>query len=269
MLVKSKWGVLVAVLACAVVAGAAQSPRDKAWDILKNGAAEHSTEGRAMAIRVLGLVPNDRRALGMALTALGDEKAEVRAAAADALGQMHAKSALPKLRAALDDKDNSVVLAAASALKEMHDPEAYRVYYEVLTGQLKSGGSLIGDQTKMLHDPKKMAEYGFEQGIGQIPFAGMGYRAIRALTKDDSSPVRAAAAKVLANDPDPRSGKALVHAAFDNSWTVRMAALEAIAKRDDPSALRTIQYALDDGQDEVRFTAAAAVVRLSEVRKQK
>ena len=41
--------------------------------------------------------------------------------------------------------------------------------------------------------------------------------------KDDSSPVRAAAAKVLARDPDPAATKALAEAAGDDSWIVRAA----------------------------------------------
>src|SRR5437667_8175066 len=54
-----------------------------------------------------------------------------------------------------------------------------------------------------LGDPKKMAQLGFEEGIGFIPFAGMGWKAIKEVRKDDSSPVRAASARVLAEDPDP------------------------------------------------------------------
>ena len=82
------------------------------------------------------------------------------------------------------------------------------VYYAVLTGETKTGKELMTEQKKMLNDPKKMAQFGFEQGIGFIPFAGLGYGAIKTFTKDDKSPVRAAAAIALASDPDPKSGKA-------------------------------------------------------------
>ena len=50
----------------------------------------------------------------------------------------------------------------------------------------------MADQKKMLSDPKKMAQFGFEEGIGFIPFAGVGLGAVKAFTKDDVSPVRAA-----------------------------------------------------------------------------
>jgi HEAT repeat protein len=48
------------------------------------------------------------------------------------------------------------------------------------------------------------------------------------LTKNDSSPVRAAASRVLASEPDPERGESLVNAASDKSWIVRMAALDSL-----------------------------------------
>ncbi len=264
MRLRAKWGMVAVVLACASMAYAADAPVQKAWNILRTAVTDENAETRAAAVRTLGLLPGDSNAVALAEKALGDPKPEVRAAAATALGQMRSTRSLPKLRSTLNDQDTSVVLAAANALKELHDPAAYRVYYEVLTGELKGGSNLIGDQIKTLRDPKKLAEMGFERAIGEVPFVGMGYSAMKAITKDDSSPVRAAAAEVLAQDPDPRTRTALVHAAFDNSWMVRRAALEAIARRGDPATLRTIRYSLDDDKDEVRFTAAAAIIRLSE-----
>jgi HEAT repeat protein len=89
--------------------------------------------------------------------------------------------------------------------------------------------------------------------------------AIKTITKDDSSPVRAAAAKVLAKDPDPAATKALADAAGDKSWLVRTAALEALAKRGDPSVLDTVQLYVSDDKDAVKYTAAATVLRLTAI----
>ena len=80
--------------------------------------------------------------------------------------------------------------------------------------------------------------------------------------KYDSSPVRAASARVLAEDPDPAITKVLAEQAGDESWIVRAAALEALAKRGDPSALDTVEVYLTDEKDIVKYTAAAATVRL-------
>src|SRR5882762_8317679 len=66
---------------------------------------------------------------------------------------------------------------------------------------------MMKDQKKRLKDPKKIAQFGFEQGIGFIPFAGGGMGVFKAVTKDAAAPVRAAAAKILAKDPDAKSGE--------------------------------------------------------------
>jgi HEAT repeat protein len=243
-----------------------KAPKEEAWHILDTACAGEKTSDRATAIRVLGLMPNDAKALKLGEKALSDDKPEVRSAAAAALGDMKSRTSIPKLREALDDNDPSVALAAAHSLELMHDDSAYEVYYEVLTGQRKAGRGLIASETSVLKDPKKMAQLGFEQGIGFIPFAGIGWGAIKAITKDDSSPVRAAAAQVLAKDPDPATTKALGDAAGDKSWLVRAAALEALAKRGDPSVLDTVKLYMSDEKDAVKYTAAAAVLRLTAIK---
>ena len=244
---------------------AAESKRDEAWDILKVNVNEKSAEKRALAIHVLGLLPGDRQALELAQKAVTDEKPEVRSAAATTLGQLHGKFSVALLHKLLSDSEPSVALAAASALILMpsKDPEAFAVYYEILTGERKTNKGLIAEQMKTLKDPKKLAELGVEQGIGFIPFAGIGLTAFQTLRVDDVSPVRAAAAKMLANDPDPQSGQALVNESADKSWLVKTAALEAIAKRGDPRLLEGIIPAMKDDNISVRCTAAATVIRLS------
>lgn len=241
----------------------AESKRDEAWDILQINVIEKSTDKRAIAVRVLALLPGDARALVLVQKASVDEKPEVRAAAATALGQLHGKSSVAILHKLLSDPEPSVALAAASALMPSKDRAAYDVYYEFLTGDRKTGKGLIAGQMKTLKNPKKMAELGVEEGIGFIPFAGIGLSAFKTLRVDDVSPVRAAAAKMLANDPDPESGRALVVGASDKSWIVKTAALEAIAKRGDPQLLDGIFPAMMDNNTSVRCTAAAAVIRLS------
>src|SRR5713226_6200493 len=155
-----------------------------------------------------------------ALAALKDEKPEVRLAAAAALGSMSAVNTKEQLKEALDDSEPSVALAAANSLLTLKDDSAYEVYYAVLTGEKRYHQGLIREQLKMLRDKKKMAQLGFEEGIGFIPFAGMGYEAFKTVAKNDSSPVRAAAAKQLARDPDPGTAKALVKATTDKNWQV-------------------------------------------------
>ena len=242
--------------------------KDRAWLILHDGVGFNNTEKRAKAIKALGLLTGNTEAEKLATAALKDEKGDVRAAAAMALGNMHAPHAKPVLEAALDDSEPAVVLAAANSLLLLKDADfAYDVYYGVLTGTVRTNKGVvreqIRDQVKMLHDKKKIAELGLEQGVGFIPYGGLGYGMVKTMVKSDNSPMRAAAARKLAHDPDPASAKALVAATQDKNSLVRVAALEAISERGDRSLAAKVAASLDDDKDEVRYTAAACVAHLS------
>src|SRR5437660_12534802 len=165
----------------------------------------------------------------------------------------------------MPDSEPAVVLAAANSLLLLHDDVGYDIYYDVLTGERRASKGLIKEQLSTFKDKKKLAELGFEQGIGFIPFAGIGYEAFKTVRKDDSSPVRAAAAKQLARDPNPGTGKALVKTTTDKKWSVRAAALEAISQRGDRSLVAAIATALDDEEDEVRFAPATRVAHFREI----
>ncbi len=241
----------------------AQSPLEKAWDILRTGTNEKSSDKRTNAVRALGLIPNDTRAAETAEKALKDEKPDVRSAGATALGEMLSKSSIPKLKEALSDRDIGVVLAAARSLVALHDDDGYELYYELLTGEYKRKEGRMAEPSAVVKDRKKLGEFCFEQGVGFFWFTDIPYTAIKFLSKDDVTPVRAAAVKVLADDPHPHSAQALAKAASDKSWVVRAAAVWAIARRGDPFLLDSVLPDLSDEKDLVRYTAAAAVIRLS------
>jgi len=246
-------------------APSSQAAAEKAWGILREGLKNENADKRAKAVRALGLLTGSAEAEKAAVSALQDKKANVRMAAAAALGSMQAQHANLELEGVLQDSEPSVVLAAANSLLLLHDDVGYDIYYDVLTGERRASKGLIKEQLSTFKDKKKLAELGFEQGIGFIPFAGMGYEAFKTVRKNDSSPVRAAAAKQLAHDPNPSTAKVLVKATTDNNWSVRAAALEAISQRGDRSLVSAIATSLDDEKDDVRFAAAACVVHLSEM----
>lgn len=239
-----------------------QNPVERSWTILKEGVRDAKVSKRAAAVRALGLLEKNETARMLAESTLADPDAEVRAAAATALGEIDLDASIPKLKEALKDQDTAVVFSAAGALFMLHDPAAYSVYYAVLSGERKTGEPLLDSQLKMLKDPKALANIGFEQGMGMIPFGGIGYKAFKSFTRDDVSPVRAAAAQKLAHDPDPKSIKALANAASDEKWIVRASAVSAIAQRGDSELLSAVIPRLDDQEDGVRYNAAAAVVSL-------
>jgi HEAT repeat protein len=183
---------------------------------------------------------------------------------------MKAKSAIPQLQQLCrTDQDAGAVIACARALVNLGDPLGFNVYYAILTGEMKSGASLMDEQKKMLKDPKKLAQFGFETGVGFIPFGGLTLGVFKSLTKDDVSPIRAAAADVLAQDPDPKTTIALKTALTDKSWLVRAAAADAIGKRKNPSDIVALQPVLDDEKEAVRYTAAVSIIRLNDIKNSK
>ena len=241
----------------------AQAPVDRAWAMLQEGAAALKDDSRLHAMEALGLVSKSERARTLAESRLTDSESEVRAAAARALGQIGLKDAVPALKGTLSDQEAEVVFSATNALLRLGDPAAYAVYYAVLTGERKTGERLLESQLKLLKDPEALAKITLETGVGFIPFGGIGYKAVRGFTQDNVSPVRAAAAQHLADDPDPQSGRALMTAAGDDKWLVRAAAISAIAKRNDRSLLAAAASHMDDENETVRFEAAAAVAHLA------
>jgi HEAT repeat protein len=243
-----------------------RSLKEQAWELLLDGTKDPHTTKRATAVRVLSLLKGESRATILASHALEDDKYQVRVAAALSLGELRATSAIPKLKIALEDKEPVVVLAVAHSLVLMKVADAYEVYYEILTGERRGNKNVVAGELDTLKDPKKMAMLGFQEGIGFVPFAGIGYTAIRTIMKDDSSPVRAAAAKILADDTESSSESALIQAATgDKSEIVRTAALDALAKRGNPAVLPSIAPTLSDEKDPVKYTAAAAILHLNDI----
>ena len=257
-----KKGLLFAVVAVGILIS--ETPADQAWSILTTALGDQNVDRRASAVRALGLIVNNERARQLAENSLGDPVAEVRAAAAESLGKMKAKASAPKLAERMtSDNDTAVVFAAGAALYALDDPRGYAFYYAVVTGQRKSGESLLDSQIKMLHDQKAMEKEGLQGALGFVPFGNVGYGVVKRVTRDDASQVRAGALQKLARDPDPRTAEALKWAAADTKWIVRAAAITAIAERGDPKLMSAVTPLLADENDCVRFTAAAATLRLS------
>jgi HEAT repeat protein len=241
--------------------------QDKAWRVLWLGLHNPRAAKRMEAVKALSLISGNQRAITFSLRALNDKDSKVRTAAASTLGELHATKAIPALRASLSDKSVSVVLAATYALYVLKDPAAYEIYYAVLMGDRKTSQGLIAGQIDRLKDPKQVAEMGFQEGLGFVPFGGMGYEAYRTIMKHDSSPVRAAAARFLALDPDSVTEDALVQTALaDKNTIVREAALDALAQRGDPKCIERLGKNLEDSKYPVRYRTAAAIIRLSKAR---
>jgi len=265
------------VMACAMLVittavATAQGPADQAWDILQSAATNSTSTQRLAAMRVLQLLPGQAKAAQLAEQGLLDKDSAVRSSAALSLGTMKSTGSIPKLITAVhSEKDGDVVMAYAKALTELGDERGYEAYYAIVTGTRKSGQGLAGGEEQelnnILKNPKQMEAMAFEQGIGFVPFGGIGFKAYNTIrSAQEKEPiVEAAAIRVLATDPDPRTGKALVTAATSSkSPLVRAAAYDSLARRADKALLAEILPGLSDETPEVKVTAAAAVIRLSE-----
>jgi HEAT repeat protein len=259
---------LVCTTCFAVDAPTPISPRDQAWLVLRDGIADTKVVKRKEAVQALSLITGNRTAVRLAVHALKDDHPSVRTAAAATLGQLHATAAIPDLKMALSDKDISVVLAATYSLFLLKDKSAYSIYYAILMRDRKSSEGMVQAQLDRLKDPKQMAELGVQEGLGFVPFGGMGFEAYRQISKHNASPVRAAAARFLAHDPDPISEDALLQSALaDDSDVVRDAALDALAERGDPTCIERLLKNLNETKSDVRYRTAAVIIHLSSVKK--
>jgi HEAT repeat protein len=245
--------------------GGQGNAQKQAWNILMGGAHDSNMDKRANAIQALGLASGDLAAVRLAEDALGDKEALVRGAAAKALGALGSPESIPKLQNLLADKDVSVALAVGHALIQLKSNSGYDIYYSLVVGVRKGRTSPITEELNQMKTPARAIRFAFDQGVGFLPYGGYGMEALKAWNKRSTAPTRAAAARELAGDPDPRSGQALAKAVSDKDWTVRAAAVEAIANRRDPSLLADIVPAMSDRKDIVRYSAAAGVLRLSRI----
>ena len=242
----------------------------KAWEVLQEGLTSDKVVRRLDSVRALSLMHRDRKAVELAEQALDDRDRQVRAAAAITLGQLQSYRSIPKLRGALHDHEILVVLAAAHALYLLKDPSAYEVYYAILMGDRKSSEGLVESQLDRLRDPKQLMQLGFEEGIGLVPYGGMGYEAYRQIRGHDAAPVRAVAARCLAHDPDQISLDALIQVALaDNSEPVRLAALDALSERDDRHSIEPLVKNLSETSLAVRYRTAAVILHLSHTGKRR
>jgi HEAT repeat protein len=259
--------VIKLLISAFTVQACAQPGPDAAWSLIEAGLKQRASAQRLGAVQVLAHIPNDPHAIELAETALKDKSSTVRAAAATSLGQMHASAADSSLKQALNDKNFSVVMAAARSLLLLNDRTGYDVYYEIYVGERKNNSGMIAQEMQMLHNPKQLAEMGFNEGIGYVPFSGIPWEAYQTIMKDRKSGIAAKAALIsaLAKDPEPRTGRLLLTVSQNKNWVLRVAALEAIAKRGDPALQQGIEPRLSDSKREVRFAAAAAAIRLADV----
>jgi len=256
----------VTLLAAGLLSGA--TPSDTAWGILAQGAADENSAKRAEAVSAIGSI-RLARATRMVEAALSDKDHSVRLAAVIALADRNSRAAIPTLKTALDDEAAEVSFTAAQALWQMGDRSGRDLLVSVLAGERKQSASFLTrsmrDAKSTLRNRKALVWMGAKEGAGFL-FGPLGYGLgiVEGITKDDSAPARALAARLLAEEKNPALVDELTAALDDKSPLVRVAAAKALGGFSDPKLIPKISPLLEDKHEAVRYMAAASIVRLSQ-----
>lgn len=237
--------------------------------MLTQSAASDKTRDRSDALSALTIVGRRPKAIALMETGLTDKEVNIRVLAATSLGSIRARSAIPKLIDAVDDPAPQVSFAAVQALWRMGDRSTREILYEILTGERKTKpgvikGKMSGAMARM-HDPKSLALLGINQASGVFlgPFS-MGISFIEEYAKNNSAPVQALCAQMLAADDSPDTVRELRDALGDKNWAVRASAARALARLGHPAVIPQLKDMMaNDKEQAARLAAAAAIIRLS------
>lgn len=167
---------------------------------------------------------------------LGDENAQVRRAAARALGRIGEPMAIPALVKALDDSDREVQEAALDALSDF-----------------ESGVPVAPVQRMLASSNPDMRERAIE--ILANMRARSAQPAIAALVADANADVRQRAIQAMQRFGDPASARAIMPALADNSADVRQSALQALSELGGSIPDATLAKLLADTNEDVRQAA--------------
>jgi HEAT repeat protein len=200
------------------------------------------------------------------IAALGDERSDMRQAAAKALGAIGDARAMEPLIAALKDKDSAVRKAAAEALdhlgwKPAQDESAgwYWMAKHDWDKCVALGALAVEPLIAALKDENSDVRQAAAKALGKIGDPRAVEPLIAALS-DESSDVRYAAAEALGKIKDPRAVEPLI--AAHQNWWVGAAAACALGEIKDPRAVEPLIAALKDEKWDVRAAAAEALVSL-------
>ncbi len=211
--------------------------------------------------------------------ALKDPIAGVRRAAANSLGNLEDRRAVPALVAAINDDDPEVREAVTEALGEFEDLRAVGALQSRLDDPVPSvrksalqGLSRFDREHAQaswfrpwLSDRDADARATAARALGELEDkASVG--ALVGLLADPSSDVRQAAVSALGEFHDPASVEALVRAVGDADASVREQALNALHEFELTTAPAQVLTALDDSEPEIRASAARLVGQMGDRR---
>ncbi len=246
--------------------------------------------------RVVSLGP---AAVEPLVAALADDEADLRQAAAAALGRIRSRRAVEPLAAALRDRDRAVRVAAAAALEGIGwsalaaptraSAAVLLRRWEVAVHLGRSAIEPLAETLRRDDGPARVAAAAALGRIGDVAAVGPLVRALgdrrsavrqaaadalatmrhgdavvplAAALNDGDQEVRAAAAEALGTIGDARAIEPLAMALKDPEWEVRLAAVDALAAIGHPRAMVPLSLTAEDADDEVRGATEVALQQL-------
>lgn len=178
--------------------------------------------------------------------ALEDERPEIRAAAADALGELRAEPAVDPLARLYEDSSETVVISAVKALSAIgNDPAASHLMLALKLEQAQV---------------RELAA----SGLGSLKVAAAVSELIP-LMGDVEDSVACAAAKALGQIGEASASAGLANMLTMPSAELRLACAEALALTGGPDAPRGLVGALADADERVAKAASASLLALKAV----
>ena len=237
---------------------------------------------RLRAMEALRPIADDVRAADILVSLLDDADREIRILAAEYLGLMRSRRAVPALLARLGpEQPQRLRLAAVDALGEIGAPEAIDALIELLASgpaflhpAAASALIYIGDDTRVrpllalardAHAPGRVQAVRSLGGILRSRATTEARELALTLAQSSELPVSLAAIEALGAMGDAHTAPAL-RKLLSGDVHRRRAAVAALGNLGDDAALPALLEALDDGDDRVSGDAAWALAKLADVR---
>lgn len=221
-----------------------ETESDEVVPYLEEGLTDGSGQVRALAAEALGQLDTGRRSLRLR-RALQDQAAYVRKYAVRALGKTGDPSMVGLVEKALEDEEPIVRVSAAGALAMMNQPTGW----ERLNRSVRSGNPEERSAALLMLGALKQ---------------GTAYAELEAAAGDPQPSVRAAALSGLGDLGDRKAGPILVKALHDPVPSVRGAAVIGLAKLRYTEAMSEIKRLLNDKNPGVRADAVAVLLEFRE-----
>jgi HEAT repeat protein len=196
-----------------------------------------------------------------------------RADAADKLGRLRLRAAVPCLTAALDDPSEDVRTVAARGLAAIRDPAAVPALARALADPSRWTLSLIAENLmamgpsavppllELLSGDEHNVRVAVVQVLGEIRDPAATPALIEILREDDLN-LRAQAAAALGKLGGPDAERALLAALEDPEWQVRAQAAKALGRVAHPGVASSLAHAMPDDSWWVRVNCAESLARL-------